>query len=93
MKNGIRIAVCAVLIALAATMAVLAIGPLVSAEQSGGFVLTEQSGRVAVMENGELHLTDIEMAGLRKADRERIARGVSVETQTQLLELLEDLGS
>ena len=97
MRIGARITLCVILMAAAASMAVLALADLVPAEASvPGYVLGEAEGRVAVYGGGAdklLTVTDIELAGLREADQALISEGLPVSTHEELVALLEDLGS
>ncbi len=64
---------------------------------SASFYLREAEGHVAVYaarRGGEpLRITPIELDTLRGGDRAMIRAGLPVEDQTELLTLLEDLGS
>ena len=105
MKVGIRIVLCALLICAALTMAVFtALG--FTPRDSGGepalgretrYMLGESDGNVAVYSSADpnepVPVTNIELAGLREADRAEIRAGLIVGTESELLQLLEDLGS
>ncbi len=61
---------------------------------SGGYVLADHNGQVALYEGEELLWeAEIPVSGLRKADRELIAQGIPAQTYEQALRLLEDLGA
>lgn len=60
------------------------------------YLLREENGRVAVFRSGENrpeYFTGIETALLRRADRAMLEKGIPAEDRTELLTLLEDLGS
>ena len=106
MKYGIRIILCAALCALALTMAVFTLAgfspartarrnlPVVS---EGSFVLGEMDGNVAVFAGGNMEspitVTNIELDQLREADRSLISAGLIAGSESELMQLLEDLGS
>ena len=104
MKVGIRILLCVLLICAALTMAVFT--ALGFAPRSGGepalgrelrYVLGESGGNIAVYSSADpdepVTVTNIELAQLREADRAEIRAGLIVGTESELLQLLEDLGS
>ena len=63
-------------------------------EGGGNMIVSEHNGRVCVYQDGELILqTDTPVASLPSRDREQLARGISVETQQELHQILEDFGS
>jgi len=97
MKIGVRISICAALLCTALAMAVLTLADFAPAPESpGGYVLGAAEGRVAVLDaasRSPVSLTDIELSGLREADREKLSTGLPVESREELLSLLEDLGS
>ena len=72
-------------------------GVALPAPESGAeFVLREYDGCVAVFAAGEkkpVTLTDIEVRGLRRADRELLSAGLPCAGREEVLALLEDLGS
>ena len=105
MKYGIRIILCGALCALALTMAVFTLAgfspsrahtnpPVVS---EGSFVLGEIDGNIAVFANGDMQnpltVTNIELNQLREADRSMISAGLVAGSESELMQLLEDLGS
>lgn len=106
MKYGIRIILCAALCAAALTMAVFtlagfspsrparAVLPEVS---EGSFVLGELDGNIAVFASGNMDepitVTNIELKQLREADRSMISAGLVAGSESELMQLLEDLGS
>ena len=99
LKIRVRIALCAVLLALAAVMAYLTVAEFqrANAQRAAGYVLGAADGSVAVYAGGDLktplRVTEIEMASLREADRALIAAGLSVGTREEVLQMLEDLGT
>ena len=106
MKNGIRIILCASLCAVALTMAVFTLAgfsptrggrSVLPAVSEGSFVLGELDGNVAVFASGDLEspvtVTNIELRQLREADRSLISAGLIAGSESELLQLLEDLGS
>lgn len=98
MKLGIRIVSCVVLMAIALTMAVFTMADLERPQtETAGYTLGEHDGNLAVFRSGDsknpITVTDIELAGLRQADRDMIDRGLEAATHEELLSLLEDLGS
>lgn len=66
-------------------------------EDSAQFFLKSREGHVAVYRDAkyksEPELTAIETAALRSADRAMLEKGIPVGGKSELLELLEDLGS
>ena len=66
-------------------------------DDKAAYCLKSCDGYVAVYDPAHprtpLNITVIETACLRSIDRAMLDRGIPVETDTQLLELLEDLGS
>lgn len=106
MKVGIRMVLCVLLICAALTMAVftaLGFSPGRGGEAVGTgvselrYVLGESGGNIAVFSSADpdepVTVTNIELAGLREADRAEIRAGLIVGTESELLQLLEDLGS
>ena len=65
--------------------------------ESASYILREDGDYVAVFPagrfRGEGKRTDIELRGLRRADRAMIREGLPVRSLPELLQLLEDLGS
>ena len=65
--------------------------------EAAEFILRDSGGYVAVYENSRrrepLSVTGIELRCLREADRAMVEAGIPVISRTELLELLEDLGS
>ena len=57
------------------------------------YYLRDSSGHVAVRDKTPLAVTPIETACLRTADRAMLRGGIPVESEDELLMLLEDLGS
>lgn len=60
------------------------------------YLLREKDGFVAVYENGNgrpIRVTAIETPLLRRADRAMLEKGIPAEDLSELLSLLEDLGS
>lgn len=63
-------------------------------QPEGNMLVTELNGRVCVYQDGELYLiTDTPVASLPAQDREDLARGIVVETQQELHQILEDFGA
>lgn len=68
------------------------------ADRSGTeYLLKNRDGFIAVYkaetDRDPVSVTSIELAGLRKADRAMIEKGIPVLDRVELLKLLEDLGS
>ena len=65
--------------------------------EEAAFVLRESDGYVGVFESAgarkPVTVTDIEVAGLRDADRDMLSAGIAVCDRQELLSLLEDFGS
>ena len=60
----------------------------------GNMLVTECDGRVCVYLDGELYLmTNTPVASRPAQDREQLARGIVVETQQELHQILEDFGA
>ena len=106
MKYGIRIILCVALFALALTMAVFTLAGFspsraprtnLPAAGDGKFVLGEMDGNIAVFTSGDLEnpitVTNIELDQLREADRSLISAGLVAGSESELMQLLEDLGS
>jgi len=105
MKYGIRIILCVALCALALTMAVFTLSGFSPSRPShklpelseGSFVLGESDGNIAVFANGNMEspitVTNIELDQLREADRSMISAGLVAGSESELMQLLEDLGS
>lgn len=106
MKNGIKIILCAALCAVALTLAVFTLAgfsPTRTARTSlpvvseGSFVLGELDGNIAVFASGNMQtpitITNIELDQLREADRSLISAGLVAGSESELMQLLEDLGS
>ena len=103
MKTAYKISACVAAAAVALTMAVFTMAgfsPRQTAKQpprEAGYVLGESGGNIAVYRAGDLTnpvtVTNIELTGLREADRAMIRAGVLSGTESELLMLLEDLGS
>ncbi len=63
---------------------------------SARYLLREKDGLVAVYKSGEnrpLRMTGIETTLLRRADRAMLEKGIPAEDLSEVLTLLEDLGS
>lgn len=71
--------------------------PFAAHAATAAFFLRGDGGYVAIYEKGggrePVTVTDIELSGLRAADRAMIRAGLPVTGQRELLLLLEDLGS
>lgn len=106
MKNGIRIILCAAVCAVALTMAVFTMAGFsptrapragLPAVSEGSFVLGELDGNIAVFASGNMEnpitVTNIELKQLREADRSLISAGLIAGSESELMQLLEDLGS
>ena len=102
-KTMIRMIVLVTLMAVAVTMAAFTAADFRSAPAataaSGAYLVAEFGGSVAVFDRNDsgltapLQVTDIELDGLRAADREMIRAGVPISTREELMTLLEDLGT
>lgn len=105
MKCGIRIILCAVLSAAALVMAVITLSGFSPAHSRAklppvsedSFVLGEIDGNIAVFAGGDMEtpitVTNIELDSLREADRSMISDGLVAGSESELMQLLEDLGS
>lgn len=100
MKAGIKMTICMVMIAAAATMASMTIASFSEKDSQtadSAYVLGIAEGNVAVFEGGDLSVpltvTEIEASSLRETDRTLLKEGVAVRTREELMALLEDLGS
>ena len=104
MKNGIRVALCLLMAAAAATAAGFTLAELAEPEAAGYgdaagsmYVLGAAEGQVAIFTGGDAglppELTGISLSSLREGDRELLARGLPVDSREDLARLLEDLGS
>lgn len=96
MRLGIRIIACVAMMAIALTMVIFTAADFREARERG-YTLREYGGNVAVF-SGEneiepLKITDIDLASLRQADRDKLLRGIPISGEAELLELLEDLSS
>lgn len=96
MNLGIRLIACIMMMAIALTMVVFTVADFREMAPEG-YILREHQGNIAVYRSGQedkpLAITDIELGSLRQSDRERILAGLHAPGDTELLELLEDLGS
>ena len=65
--------------------------------EQASYVLRQRDGRIAVFAVGQERkpelTTDIEVEGLRSADRALLEKGIPAADRREVLELLEDLGS
>lgn len=65
--------------------------------ETSGFLLKEHDGYIAIYSAGQWNtptmLTKIEVSSLRKVDRDMLEQGISAKTESEMLALLEDLGS
>ena len=67
-----------------------------AAEENEGYMLKSWCGRVAVYAaNGTepMETTDIELKNLPSADQKELEKGIFIQSDTQLAQILEDLGS
>ena len=103
MKTGVKLIICTVVAAIALTMAVFTLAGFRTRQsgklppQEAYYVLGESGGNIAVYRSGNLDqpvtVTNIELAQLREADRSMIRAGLIAGSESELLMLLEDLGS
>ncbi len=103
MKTGIKITLCTAMAAIALTMAVFTLAGFSSGRggklppQEAYYVLGESGGNIAVFRSNDMNspitITNIELAQLREADRSMISAGLIAGSESELLMLLEDLGS
>lgn len=106
MNERIRITVCAITAVIAVIMSAITVNSLrgEAAEVStaehhaaGGFVIREHGGRIAVFDVNApevpLTVTNINVASLRDSDRWLLSDGIRLSDETQVAQLLEDLGS
>lgn len=95
MKLGIRIIACVMMMAIALTMVVFTVADFREAAGEG-YILGEAEGNIAVFRAGQgepIAVTDIELGSLRLSDREKILAGLPAAGETEVQQLLEDLGS
>ncbi len=102
MRIGIRIIVCVFTAAIALTFVVFTFAgfnrdsELLPAEGEG-YILGEKDGSVAIFSSADpdtaLSITNIELAQLRQSDRSLLKAGIAANSEEELLQLLEDLGS
>lgn len=106
MKNTFKklltgfLAICAVILCAAALTAPrsapAADTASVDIPEDNGYLLRDWQGYIAVFEgrgDTPTSLTDIETATLNDFDREKLRSGIPARDRTELLSLLEDLGS
>lgn len=106
MKNTFKklltgfLAICAVILCAAALTAPrsapAADTASVDMPEDNGYLLRDWQGYIAVFEgcgDTPTSLTDIETATLNDFDREKLRSGIPARDRTELLSLLEDLGS
>ena len=97
MKTALKLALLAVMVTLALTAAWGALGAIYQAKSGRArYMLREKDGLVAVYKSGEnrpLRMTGIETTLLRRADRAMLEKGIPAEDLSEVLTLLEDLGS
>jgi uncharacterized protein YdbL (DUF1318 family) len=97
-KSVFRMGLCGTLSALAIVSAAGAAMSLraQAAQAEVGYRVMEYSGRVAVFSSDggtPVEVTDIETRLLPEYDRTLLESGITAETEEQLRQLLEDLGS
>jgi len=69
---------------------------LADIEDYSGYLVTDREGYIAVFYKGHgqpAYITHTPLSTLRGVDREDVKNGIIVATRTELMELLEDLGS
>lgn len=98
MKTSLKMILCLCLMVIAVAMAALTLAdfsPRETPRTEQGFVLGEYEGRLAIFGQSKepISVTEIELDGLRAADREKVQEGIPVTTREELVSLLEDLGS
>lgn len=105
MSTNVKIIICTILAAIALTLAAFTFtsfdepqtAALAAEFAETRYVLGEWEGKIAVFREGDmgapLQITGIELSSLREADRALIREGLIAVTETELLQLLEDLGS
>lgn len=107
MKERIKITVCAITVCIAVTMSAVTVNSLLgngsadapSDAKSGAdsYILMAYGGRIAVFSASDpgipITVTGISVSSLRESDRQLIEEGIALETQAQVAQLLEDLGS
>lgn len=106
MKNTFKklltgfLAVCAVILCAAALTAPRSVPEAETASvdmpEDNGYLLRDWQGYIAVFEgrgDTPTSLTDIETATLNDFDREKLRNGIPARDRTELLSLLEDLGT
>ena len=99
MHTTFRIVLCICLLAAAVTMAAFTVADLTREKPAPEetLYLGAWQGSVAVFDRGDpatpRAVTDIELSALRATDRALIERGFPVGDESELLSLLEDLGS
>lgn len=100
MKTGIRMAICMVLMATAATMASITISSFYQRNEvptaPSAYVLGIADGNVAVFSGSDLTIpvtvTEIEASLLRESDQQLLSEGIPADSREELMALLEDLG-
>lgn len=96
-KTAIRMGVCGALTAFALILSVTAVTTASASGAASGYVLRDYHGKLAVFDAGDLKtpmtVTAIETAGLPLVDRDALTEGMTVDTEEELILLLEDLGS
>lgn len=105
MSTSVKIIICTMLAAIALTMAAFTFAnfedPVKAVDAveviETRYVLGEWEGKIAIFREGNmktpLRITAIELSTLREADRVLIRKGLIAASETELLQLLEDLGS
>jgi len=107
MKRTAKLVSLGVLVVIAITVATIALAQITAADDylvthiadiadHPGYLVTDSQGYVAVFYHGRgypVYITRTPVSTLRGVDRDDVARGITVETRTELIELLEDLGS
>ncbi len=106
MKNTFKklltgfLAICAVILCAAALTAPRSVPAADTASvdmpEDNGYLLRDWQGYIAVFEgrgDTPTSLTDIETATLNDFDREKLRSGIPARDRTELMSLLEDLGS
>jgi len=107
MKRTAKLVSLGVLVVIAITLATIALAQITAREDylvthmadiadHPGYLVTELEGYITVFYQGRgypVYITNTPISTLRGVDREDVERGILVETRTELIKLLEDLGS
>ena len=105
MNERIKITVCAITVCIAVIMSAATVNSFLEKDVPGStevqsaeeYMIMAHHGKIAVFSSNQLDaplaVTDISVNTLRDSDRRMLADGIKLSSETQVAQLLEDLGS